>query len=49
MNEKDIKVLGWFLVTLTFLVSALAIFFIWNLLTFVPPEEIVINLSQALE
>ena len=49
MNEKDVKILIWVLVTLTFLVSAFAIFIIWNIINFVPSEEIAINISQALE
>lgn len=49
MNEKDLRLLIWILVVFTFLVTAFAIYYIYYTLTFVPPEEIMINVSQALE
>jgi len=49
MDEKEWKQIIWTLVTLTFLVSAFALYYIYFLLTFDPPVDQTINLSQALE
>jgi len=46
MEEKDLRLLIWIIVILTFSVTAFAIYYIYYILTFVPPEEIVINISQ---
>lgn len=46
MEQEDLKLLIWILIIFTLLVTAFAFYYIYYTLTFVPPEEIVINISQ---
>ncbi len=46
MEEKDLRLFIWILVIFTLLVTAFAVYYMYWVLTFVPPEEIVINISQ---
>ncbi len=46
MNQKDWKLFIWILIAVTFLVSIFAIGYFIYVITFVPPEEIVINFTE---
>lgn len=46
MKQEDLKLFIWILITVTFLVSIFAIGYFIYVITFVPPEEIFINLTE---
>ena len=48
MEEKDLKLLIWILIGFTLLVTAFAFYYFYYTLTFDYPEEIVINITEAL-
>ena len=46
MERDDLKLFAMILIFLIFIVVSFGAYYVYYFLTFVPPEEIVINLSQ---
>ncbi len=49
LTQEEIKLIAWILTGATIVVSLFALYYVIYALTFVPPEEVVINITQALE
>ncbi len=46
MKQEDWKLFVWILITITLLVTAFAFWYFYWAITYTPPEEIVINLTE---